>query len=236
MDTLDVVEEALDSAELHDQIAQLAYKLAAESEKNVLSIPVAAQVKDQEKKAQTIRETLQKSLDEYHVRMRRGMKLLGNASLLKIDPKKFAALASMVREHKGAGRGIQQELDLTDENMLSMYEYGATFFESKEYELAADVFLVLTFLNAHIPSFWIGLGMAEEMKENFQSAAFAYLMSSEVGEESFSWALKAAECFGKVGQKESVFSILDMIIDEANKDPRQAQILKKAQSMKNDYL
>jgi tetratricopeptide (TPR) repeat protein len=236
MSIMDAVKEALERDELHDQIANLAARLAAESSKNIADASFGKRIKDQEKEIRYIRESMMKSFDEYHVRMRNGVGLLGDIGLLKIDPKKFTALSSMIREGKGVGRGIQEELDLTNEALLGMYEYGANFFAAQEYASAADVFLVLTFLNAHIPSFWIGLGMAEEMKSDFQSAAFAFLVSAEISDDGLSWALKSAECFFKTGQRKIALDILDKVIEEAERDRGKAQILERAEMMKKNCL
>lgn len=221
--------EALTLGDVAIGIKKLAHELAKEESKKDSKRPYATQVKNLRRNEKTFYETFQRSFDQYHERMKHGMKLLANAGLLgRIEPEKVASCFRAMRNPESSCRIVQKELNISDEMMLSAYDHVAKIFDEKEFTSASDIFLVLTFLNPYVPSFWCGLGLAEEMKEDFDAASLAFLMAAEVQEEGYLWAIRAAECLKKAGKIEQAYRVLDTVIDETGNVPKLAALRQTA--------
>ncbi len=227
------VMEALQINEVYDDINQIAQDAAKESIRDGKK-SYATRVKEQKKAADALRKALVASFDQYSARMKHGIELLSQAGLLtKIDPTKITTFAANLQSSRLSEASVQDEIGLSDEDMLIIFEHGSEFFERQEYESAADIFLLLTFFNGVVAPFWISLGLAEERKQDFNAAGIAFLMASEVQEEDMSWALRAADCYMKAKNENQAEKILDIIIDEAGHDPKHIAVKQAAQEMKN---
>ena len=75
------------------------------------------------------------------------------------------------------GKTFQEILGYSEERMEAYYQKAKELFDRQAYEKAAEVFLFLTTLNPYVPSFWLGLGMSEELLHHFHEALRAYGMA-----------------------------------------------------------
>lgn len=225
--------EALAFSDVSHDISRLAHELSKESVKSMPKKNQASRVKAQSRAFNSIRMELQKSFTQYYDRIKHGLELLSQAGLLgKMDREKIVLFIAKAHDQHFVGKSVQDEIGLLDELMVAFHEYGSQFLKSKEIERSADVFLVLTFLNPFVPSFWVGLGMAEEMKQDYDAAALSFIMAAEMHGEGYSWAIKAAECLVKAGKKEQARKILDTVIDETGKAPQYMREKESAVRMK----
>lgn len=75
------------------------------------------------------------------------------------------------------GKHLQDILGFTPSMMAEFYEAASRLFEKQMYSESADAFVFLSTLNPRIDSYWIGLGMSEQMNNNYNDALIAYSMA-----------------------------------------------------------
>lgn len=224
--------EALAVRDVHKHLGRTAQELAKESVTRPHPKSYAIQVKQQKQAADKFKKSFEASFDLYHARMKHGAELLAREGLLqRIEADTLVKVLESLQQ-QNFSESMQEAFGIRDEGMLSFHEYGSSLFERQEFESAADIFLVLTFLNPLISSFWASLGMAEEMKQEYDAAALAFLMASEVNEEELSWALRSAECYMKAGKRDQAQRILDILIDEASKSHLHMHVRQQAIQLK----
>lgn len=82
----------------------------------------------------------------------------------------------MIKRQVIDGRTFQEILGYSETVMEDFYAKARSLYERQEYQKAADVFVFLTTLNPYIHNYWLGLGMSEQLNENYQNALLAYAM------------------------------------------------------------
>ena len=225
--------EALAMGDVFQSINQSAHDLAKEISKTTKKKHPSSLVKEHKKSITAIKKVLKTSYVDYHGRMKHGMDLLVHSGLLaQIDVSKFFESVSKKSAPELSDTLFQHKIGISDDTILSFYECGTHFFDINDFVSAGDIFLVLTFLNPFVPSFWVGLGMSEEMRHEFDGAALAFLMAAELQENGYAWAIRAAECYNKANKPEQARAVLDVVINETSKHPKHAELKNQALTVK----
>lgn len=183
------------------------------------------------KEEKQVVEQCVQAADQYLGRIQQAVQLLADAGLLAqaINQKQLEELLAKKDPSEILNGGVpQKQFGLSNEKLLEFYEYGSEFFKKEAYEEASNIYLFLTLLNPLIASFWVGLGMAEEMKQEYDAASLAYLMALDVNGEDLQPAIYCAQCLVKSGQPEKAKQFLEYALKEAEEAPLQSEFKKQA--------
>ncbi len=96
---------------------------------------------------------------------------------------------------------IQDALGINDQQLEEYYTLSWKLLEEKRYEESSDAFFFLLNLNPYYQKFWLGFGIAEQAKENYVDAAFAYLMAQIMKKDDPVPYLNSAKCFLALEEK-----------------------------------
>jgi tetratricopeptide (TPR) repeat protein len=99
-----------------------------------------------------------------------------------------------------AWTSAQEVFGVTAEHLASFYERARDCFERENYSEAADICLLLAKLNPEEMTYWVALGMAEQLQGNFQEAAMAYSTAIDLNQEDLTPGLYAARCLIRLGE------------------------------------
>jgi type III secretion system low calcium response chaperone LcrH/SycD len=83
----------------------------------------------------------------------------------------------IIRRQVKEGKTFQEILGYTPESMEKFYKVAHNLYQKQDYQRAADSFVFLTTLNPYVHNYWLGLGMSEQLCNNFQGALLAYAMA-----------------------------------------------------------
>lgn len=99
-----------------------------------------------------------------------------------------------LQEYFSEGKTFQELLGFSNDQMEQFYQGAYRIFEQKRWDDAADAFLFLTTLNPYVHTFWLGLGMAEQSKQEYEQALTAYSMAAMTDPESPVPHIHSCEC------------------------------------------
>jgi type III secretion system low calcium response chaperone LcrH/SycD len=121
------------------------------------------------------------------------------------DPKLF-------KQQIDEGKTFQEILGYTDAVMEKFYQAAYGYFQQQKYEKASEAFTFLTTLNPTVFNYWLGLGMADQMCEEYHSALLAYAMASMVDVTNPIVHYHSASCHRSLLDDESALSSLDLCV------------------------
>ncbi len=110
------------------------------------------------------------------------------------------------------GKTFQEILGYTDVMMEKCYKVAYSCFQRQQYEKASEAFTFLTTLNPTVFNYWLGLGMSEQMCEEYHSALLAYAMAAMVDVTNPIVHYHSANCYRSLSEEESALSALDLCI------------------------
>lgn len=164
-----------------------------------------------------------KAYDEYCDRLTQGIQALTYNNILSsddIDTEKIPQILLKIQFPNQTNIVLQDEFGLSDETMMRCYTYASELLTAKQPKEAGDIFLVLTFFNFRIAAFWVGLGIAEENRNEYQSALIAYLMALEVHPDDLDPALFGASVLVQLHEKDKALLLLDQALEQAANDKK----------------
>lgn len=97
---------------------------------------------------------------------------------------------------------MQKLFGISNEVLQKYYTVAVSFLEEKRWEDARDAFLFLTFLNSGIHNIWLGLGIAEQSLNQFETAIVAYLMAEATQPTDPVPHANTYQCLMALGNKE----------------------------------
>ena len=100
------------------------------------------------------------------------------------------------------GKSLQEMIGYSDELMQKLYESALEVFNEKRYREAADGFLFLTTLNPYVYAYWLGLGMSEQLLEEYEQAILAYECASSCETQNPAPHYYLAACHLLLNEKE----------------------------------
>ena len=120
-----------------------------------------------------------------------------------------------LKEELADGKTAQEILGFSDTAMAKFYQDAYTLFEHKRFQDAAKAFLFLATLNPHKPEYWIGLGMAAQLNQDYESAIDAYELAALNNIASPIPYFYLAKCLFAIHDRESALQALEIAIDTA---------------------
>lgn len=118
----------------------------------------------------------------------------------------------IIRKNLIEGKTFQEILGYDNARMEKFYSKAAEFFERQEYEKAAEAFTFLTTLNPAVTSYWLGLGMSEQLIEEYHGALLAYAMAMMSDVVNPMPHYYTAMCYRSLMQPESAMASLQLAI------------------------
>lgn len=139
----------------------------------------------------------------------------------------------VIKEYISEGKTFQEIIGYPDGTMEKFYGAARKLFEKGRYRDAADAFIFLTTLNPYVHNYWLGLGMSEQMSEEYESAVVAYTMASVTDPQNPIAHLHAATCNYMLQDDEGALGSADMAIAESGNRPEYQEIRSQAMRLRD---
>lgn len=107
---------------------------------------------------------------------------------------------------------FRQVLEITQEQMQQLGGAANALLQKKEYQKAADAFLFLTVLDPTQHSYWLNLGLAEELSGNYDNALHAFGMATLTDLSDPAGHIYAAECYTALDKFRSALDALQLAV------------------------
>lgn len=120
-----------------------------------------------------------------------------------------------VEEIIGSGGSAADAMGFDEKDVEVLYNLGYTEYQQQKYAEAAITFSFLCQVEHRDARFWMGLGGAWQMLQNYPGAAAAYSMAADCDPPDPKAPLHGAECLLALGQVEEALDALDQAIDWA---------------------
>ena len=124
---------------------------------------------------------------------------LQQAMILLIQHGDWPHLMFPVSLHEGMTTA-KEVFGVTEDHINLFYERARDCFERENYSDASDICLLLTKLEPKEVTFWIALGMSEQLKGEYQAATEAYAKAVDLDEDDLRPVLYAARCLVDLGE------------------------------------
>jgi len=115
---------------------------------------------------------------------------------------------------------VQDILHISDEALDKYYEVSCKILHDKRYKDAVCAFTFLCFLTPLYSSFWLGLGISEQLQEHYDEAADAYLKAIETSPDDPVPYANLAQCFLALNEKKAaeltIEKTLELCADHLN--------------------
>lgn len=138
----------------------------------------------------------------------------------------------LLKKELEAGKTAQEIMGFSDATMAKFYGAAYFLFEHQRFHDAANAFLFLATLNPHNHDYWLGVGMASQMIQDYESAIDAYELAAICDIESPIPYFYLAKCLFAIHDRESALQALDLAIDTAGDLPDFAELKSQAESAK----
>lgn len=127
------------------------------------------------------------------------------------------------------GKTFQEILGYSFETMEKFYEAAHHLFQKQQYEEASDAFVFLTTLNPNVHNYWLGLGMSEQLIEEYDAALMAYSMAVMTNGDNPLPHYHSASCYSALHDKNSAKLALELAVKQAGDHVAYASIKSHAQ-------
>lgn len=135
---------------------------------------------------------------------------------------------ALLKEELIAGKIVQEIIEFSEETMAKLYGAAYSLFESKRFFEAANAFLFLVSLNPYHPEYWLGLGMASQLSQDYESAVDAYELAAIYNIESPVPYFYLAKCLFAMHDRISALQALDLAIEAAEDFEEYAELKRQA--------
>ena len=136
----------------------------------------------------------------------------------------------VIKQQREEGVTFQEILGYTNDQMETYYQIAKGQFDRQDFKEAKDSFTFLSTLNPYTSSYWVGLGMCEQLLESPKVALVAYAMATLSGNSDPLPYYHSATCYLAVDDKESAISSLKMAIKYADSSEQYKLLKEQAQS------
>jgi type III secretion system low calcium response chaperone LcrH/SycD len=121
-----------------------------------------------------------------------------------------------LRKQVEEGKTFQEILGYNLETMEKFYTAACNLFQKQEYRQAADAFIFLSTLNPFVPTYWLGLGMSQQLDEEYRTALLAYGMAILTDVQNPLPHYHSGFCYRMLGEYENAKTSLDLAITTCN--------------------
>jgi type III secretion system low calcium response chaperone LcrH/SycD len=142
----------------------------------------------------------------------------------------------LLQKELAEGKTAQEIMEFKDSTMAKFYKAAYQLFEYKRYEEAGNAFLFLATLNPHIHDYWLGLGMATQMCQDYEAAIDAYELAALCNISNPVPYFYLAKCLFAIHDRESALQALDLAIETAGEADEYMELKKQAQEAKRILL
>lgn len=157
---------------------------------------------------------------------------MDNAEAFKIPQEHFDKLndPNVLRRYVDEGKTFQEILEFDDAAMERFYQVARGLLDVQRHKDAADAFLFLTTLNPFVSAYWIGLGMCEQLQEEYKQALVAYAMAAISDRHSPVPLYYSAACHHALNDTDQALRSLEMAIEAAGEYDAYADMRERALS------
>lgn len=134
----------------------------------------------------------------------------------------------LLRKEVAEGKSAQEILEIPDKKIAKYYEAAYALFTHHRYTDAAHAFLFLVTLNPYNHDYWVGLGMASQMCQEYETAIDAYEMAAVCKVDSPVPYFYLAKCLFSIHDRESALQALDLAIEYSEGAEEYAELKKQA--------
>lgn len=138
-----------------------------------------------------------------------------------------------LKQEFSQGKSAQEILEISNEAMAEFYKAAHQLFQHKRYMDAANAFLYLATLNSYNYEYWLGLGMATQMCQDFESAIDAYEMAAICELDNPVPYFYLAKCFFAINDKENAMNALELTLEYSQGIPEYGELRKQAIAAEN---
>lgn len=121
-------------------------------------------------------------------------------------------LAYAVEAVFGGAKTLQQGLGISDHELERYYRAACRLLQKKQYDQASDAFFYLTMMDPHAHSYWLNLGLAEQLRGHYQDAVAAYGMAAISNSSDPIPHVYAAECYLEMDRLDSAVDSLQLAV------------------------
>jgi type III secretion system low calcium response chaperone LcrH/SycD len=120
--------------------------------------------------------------------------------------------SSLLNQLIQEGKTFQEIVGYSDLVMDKFYVKARSLFEQQRYDEAAEAFVFLATLNPYTYSYWLGLGMSEQLCDQQASALAAYGMAILTDPTQPNSHYHSASCHKTMGNKEAALASLELAL------------------------
>lgn len=131
-----------------------------------------------------------------------------------IPEEAFARLSDpeVLKRYVEEGKTFQEIIGYSDETMHKFYLAARALFEAQRYKEASDAFLFLTTLDPFSSTYWIGMGLCEQVNEDYQSALVAYGMAVLSNQDDPYAHYYSASCYYGLRDYDNAFNSIEQAL------------------------
>lgn len=155
---------------------------------------------------------------------------LSNEAKAKLKNKK------LLQDELSEGKTAQEMMGFSDVTMAKFYHAASQIFEQQRYDDAANAFLFLSTLNPQHPEYWLGLGMATQMRHDYEAAIDAYELAAICDISNPVPYFYLAKCLFAIHDRQSALQALDLAIETAGESDEYQEIKYQAEMAKKILL
>lgn len=142
----------------------------------------------------------------------------------------------LLKKELAEGKTAQEIMGFSDETMAKFYKAAYLLFEHKRYQDAGNAFLFLATLNPHHHEYWLGLGMATQLCQDYEAAIDAYELAALCDIASPIPYFYLAKCLFAIHDRESALQALNLAIETADDIDEYADLKRQAELAKEILL
>ena len=132
------------------------------------------------------------------------------------------------------GMTLQEIFGYNDETMEKFYGAAYNLFQDKQFQQSANAFVFLTMLSPYVANYWLGLGMSEQMLEEYEAALTAYAMSVTLNSSNPIPYFHTAKCLFALNEKDRAIAALELTVENSKDNPEYEVLHKQAQAVLKD--
>jgi type III secretion system low calcium response chaperone LcrH/SycD len=198
---------------------------------------------DQQRKR--LRSQLWKTFEQYHQCFVHAGELLRQA---KFKPEKLnsdmlqtiqAQSKENVKTMMEQGKTFRDILQLTDTDIVNIYEIACQQYSKENYKNSRDLFVFLSTVDPESAPLWSGLAMCEQRLGHYDMATQLYAVAAELNPFDPTQYLYAANCLHLQHREAEAIQILDAIIEAAQSagtaEPEWVNLKAQATELKKEW-
>lgn len=142
----------------------------------------------------------------------------------------------LLRRYVEEGKTFQEIIGYSDEVMEKFYQAAYSLFQQKRYQDSADAFTFLTTMNPYVHNYWLGLGMSEQLIENYEGAAIAYGMAVMTDATNPVPLFHSSTCAYLLGDYEGALATLQEVVQRCGDQAEHQKIKQDAETLKQKII